>query len=149
MLSSRANPWSTLPQWHGAQNLYDEKSNPNGIVSFGNSENVRQFVTRRFTSLWPAILTASQFLMHTDLAKFINENVRLRKFSVWVLLHFENLLIYCYASYRSASLAYPMAKALQEQFGYATPWPTTSTTTSVQLNLLMPKRLLSALELQP
>lgn len=40
MLSRRAAAWAKLPQWHGPQSVYDAVHNPDGIVSFGNAENV-------------------------------------------------------------------------------------------------------------
>ncbi|OGM48609.1 hypothetical protein ABOM_002012 [Aspergillus bombycis] len=53
MLSRRGAQWATIDFAHGEQNSYNAATNSNGIVSFANAEN---------------------WLMHDDLAGFINEH---------------------------------------------------------------------------
>jgi hypothetical protein len=40
MLSARGSAWGKADFAHGKQDFYDLSTNPNGVVSFANAENV-------------------------------------------------------------------------------------------------------------
>ena len=40
MLSTRGSTWAKVDFAHGEQDVYNSSTNPNGIVSFANAENV-------------------------------------------------------------------------------------------------------------
>lgn len=45
MLSTRGSTWAKVDFAHGEQDVYNSSTNPNGIVSFANAENVTDVIS--------------------------------------------------------------------------------------------------------
>lgn len=69
MLSTRGSRWAAIDYAHGVQDIYHPSTNPKGVVSFANAENVRT-INRKLLYI-PA--DDLQKLMHETLIDFINK----------------------------------------------------------------------------